>query len=80
MAPLIIAVLIAGAGYLLVCRFWPYTDCTRCDRGSGKLYDKVLDTHYRHCPRCDGTGRTLRPAVLFMNAVGVGGRKGRIKR
>jgi DnaJ-class molecular chaperone len=73
---LTLILLIVGAGYLVIVRFWPYMACTRCN--GGKLHQPVQATNYRHCPRCDGTGRTLRPSVVVMNMVG--GRKHRIDR
>lgn len=43
--------------YFLACQIWPYTACGRCDDGrhaspSGKAW--------RHCSRCEGTGRKRR--------------------
>jgi hypothetical protein len=58
-----VAIVAAGA-YLLGCRIWPYTNCTRCN-GTGKStaptpVSASRRRAFRDCPRCQGTGRRTR--------------------
>jgi hypothetical protein len=46
------------AGYLLVCKVWPFKACRRCD-GNGKLRSPSGKA-WRTCPRCKGSSGRLR--------------------
>lgn len=59
-----LVLLAAIALYLISCRIWPYTACSRC-KGSPK--DRSPGgKHWRDCSRCGGSGKRLRfGAALF---------------
>lgn len=51
---------VALALYWLVCAFFPYLPCRRCE-GSGKLRSPFGGGRaWRKCPRCRGKGRRVR--------------------
>ncbi|WBB73209.1 hypothetical protein O7602_26575 [Micromonospora sp. WMMD1128] len=47
-----------GLYYLAECRWWPITDCRKCE-GRGKFQPKGRKVR-RPCRRCKGTGSRLR--------------------
>jgi len=58
MDPLATLALLATAGYLLACTWWPYTACGRC-HGTGK-HRSPSGKAWRPCRRCKGSGRRVR--------------------
>jgi len=49
---------VVAVGYLIGCRIWPYTNCSRC-HGDGTSRAPSPKA-FRDCPRCKGTGRRTR--------------------
>lgn len=62
---LVLALLAAGALYLLACRIWPFGPCFRC-KGAGKFHPPG-GRSFRRCPRCKGSGMRQRFGTQVLN-------------
>jgi hypothetical protein len=67
MAALVLAAIVWTAGYLVVCRVWPFAACRRCG-GDGKLREPLSRKAWRTCPRCKGSAKRLRSGRRFLNS------------
>lgn len=63
MNTLLLAALLAAAGYTAACIWWPFGTCRRCD-GTGK-HRSPTGRYWRPCRRCDGSGRRVRIGRLL---------------
>lgn len=61
---LVLAVLLGGAVYAGACRFWPWTNCGKCE-GAGK-FRSPSGKNWRPCPRCGGSGRKERLGAVVL--------------
>lgn len=62
---LIGALLLAAAGYVASCAWWPFTRCSRCE-GSGKR-SRSDGKVWRTCRSCKGAGKRLRAGRRLWN-------------
>lgn len=53
----IIAAILWGAGYLLVCAVFPWRACRWCDGGKKRSSSR---RHWRDCRHCHGSGKRIR--------------------
>jgi hypothetical protein len=51
--------------YAIECWWWPYAKCGKCE-GVAKSFGPD-GKHFRLCPRCNGSGRRLRPGRRVWN-------------
>ncbi|RAY16594.1 hypothetical protein DPM19_05730 [Actinomadura craniellae] len=57
--------LAALAVYLISCRIWPFTACTKCE-GAGR-FRSPNGRAWRYCTRCNGKGARLRTGRRILN-------------
>jgi hypothetical protein len=49
-----------SAFYLIMCAAFPFGRCRRPRCRDGRIYSRIFTKAFRHCPRCEGTGRRVR--------------------
>lgn len=74
MDALVLAVLGWAIGYALVCVWWPYGACGKCN-GAGK-FRSPSGKYWRPCGRCGGSGRRIRTGRLIVEWLRFGGGRG----
>ena len=55
-----LALLGYAAFYLIMCAAFPFGRCRRPRCRDGRIYSRIFTKAFRHCPRCEGTGRRVR--------------------
>lgn len=46
--------------YLISCAIFPFGRCRRPRCENGRIHSRLSRKVFRHCPRCEGTGRRVR--------------------
>ena len=64
-----LAIALFIAGYVLVCAFWPYTRCGKCE-GGGR-FASPSGKNFRLCGRCSGSCRKVRAGRRVMAVLGL---------
>ena len=46
--------------YVISCAAFPFGRCRRSRCENGRIHSRLSRKVFRHCPRCEGTGRRVR--------------------